>query len=79
VTIELDDEKNVVQPDILVICDHDKIDDKGRYYGTPSLVIEIISDSTKTKDMTVKLELYMRSGMKEYWVVIRDRNGHIYI
>jgi prevent-host-death family protein len=69
VKIELDDEKNVVQPDILVICDHNKIDEKGRYNGTPALVIEIMSDSTKTKDMTVKLDLYARSGIREYWII----------
>lgn len=69
VTIEVDEEKNIVQPDIVVICDHENIDEKGKYHGTPSMVIEILSPSTRSKDMTVKLDLYMRSGIKEYWVV----------
>ena len=60
---------NVVQPDILVICDHDKIDEKGRYKGTPTLVVEVLSDSTKSKDLIRKLDLYQESGIKEYWVV----------
>ncbi len=62
-------EKNVVQPDILVICDHENIDQKGKYHGIPSLVVEILSPSTRTKDLTTKLELYMKGGIQEYWVV----------
>ena len=69
VTIELEEDKNIVQPDILVICDHEKIDEKGKYHGIPSMIIEILSPSTRTKDMTVKLDLYMRSGIAEYWIV----------
>ena len=64
-----DEKINVVQPDILVICDHDKIDEKGRYQGTPTLVVEVLSDSTKSKDLIKKLDLYQESGVKEYWVV----------
>ena len=60
---------NAVQPDILVICDHDKIDEKGRYKGTPTLVVEVLSDSTKSKDLIKKIDLYQESGVKEYWVV----------
>ncbi len=72
VTFLINNEKNVVQPDILVICDHSKIDDKGKYYGTPSLVVEIMSPSTKTKDLTAKLELYMKGGVSEYWIVNQE-------
>ncbi len=68
VTFHIGEEKSVVQPDILVICDHDKIDDKGKYHGIPSLVVEIMSPSTKTKDLTAKLELYMKGGVSEYWI-----------
>lgn len=59
----------VVQPDILVICDHDNIDGKGRYKGTPTLVVEVLSDSTRSKDFLKKTDLYMRTGVKEYWIV----------
>ena len=64
-------EKNicVVQPDILVICDREKIDEKGRYSGVPSLVVEVLSDSTSSKDNVTKLELYMSTGVQEYWLV----------
>ncbi len=72
VTFLIEEEKNVVQPDILVICDHNKIDNKGKYHGIPSLVVEIMSPSTKTKDLTAKMELYMRGGVSEYWVVNQE-------
>ncbi|HEY0828580.1 MAG TPA: type II toxin-antitoxin system prevent-host-death family antitoxin [Bacilli bacterium] len=59
----------VVQPDILVICDIENIDQKGKYKGTPALVVEVLSPSTRGKDLIKKLDLYKRSGVKEYWVV----------
>ena len=73
-------EKNicVVQPDILVICDMDKIDEKGKYTGVPSLVVEVLSESTSNKDNLLKLDLYMRTGVKEYWIV-NTESKQIYI
>jgi len=58
----------VVQPDIVVICEQKKIDDKG-CIGAPDLVIEILSPSTAYKDTTTKLKLYEENQIKEYWVV----------
>jgi len=63
-----DDAQNVVQPDISVVCDRSKIDDRG-CKGSPDLVIEILSPSTARKDMKEKFLLYERAGVKEYWVV----------
>ncbi len=60
---------NIVQPDIVVICDQDKINEKGRYLGTPTLVVEILSDSTAKKDLIRKLNLYMTTGIEEYWII----------
>ena len=61
---------DVCQPDLLIACDTDeKINEKGRYMGTPSLVVEILSPSTCSKDMVKKLNTYMLSGVKEYWVI----------
>lgn len=74
VHISIGNEKNTVQPDILVICDHDKVDEKGIYHGIPSLVVEVLSPSTKDKDMIAKLELYMKGGIGEYWIV--DPGNH---
>lgn len=59
----------VVQPDILVICDRDKIDKNGKYNGVPDLVVEILSPSTRGKDLIKKLDLYKLCGVKEYWIV----------
>jgi prevent-host-death family protein len=69
VTLSHDDNKNVVQPDILVICDTENINEKGRYTGTPTLVLEVLSASTQKKDLLKKLNLYLHAGVKEYWIV----------
>lgn len=62
-------EPDVMQPDILVACDLEgNISEKDRYMGTPTLVVEILSDSTRTKDMVDKLSTYMLSGVEEYWL-----------
>jgi Uma2 family endonuclease len=58
----------VVQPDICVICDPQKLDDKG-CIGAPDWIIEIILPSTAKKDMNEKYDLYESSGVREYWIV----------
>jgi len=58
----------VVQPDLAIICDRNKLDKKG-CKGAPDLIIEIISPATAKKDMQEKYFLYERSGVKEYWLV----------
>lgn len=66
---EADDKvNNVVQPDITVVCDKNKLDDKG-CKGTPDLIIEIISPSSIKLDKWLKYKLYERAGVKEYWIV----------
>lgn len=61
---------NVVQPDIMVICDlKEKLDEKDYYQGVPSLVVEILSEGTRSKDLIKKLDLYMSCGIGEYWLV----------
>lgn len=70
---------NSVQPDIIVICDRDKIDERGKYLGTPSLVVEVLSESSKSRDLVQKLDLYMESGIQEYWIVnTQSREVYIY-
>lgn len=63
-----EDVDTVVQPDILVICDHKKIDEHG-CKGAPDMVIEILSPSTQGHDCFVKLNLYQQAGVREYWIV----------
>jgi Uma2 family endonuclease len=66
----LDDDKiyNVVQPDICVICDLSKIDEKG-CIGAPDLVVEVLSPSTCKYDWNYKFNLYETAGVREYWIV----------
>lgn len=61
---------DVMQPDLLIACDlENTVTEKGRYMGTPTLVVEILSRSTRSKDMVDKLNTYMLSGVKEFWVI----------
>lgn len=58
----------VVQPDLCIICDPSKLDDKG-CNGAPDWIIEILSPATSQKDFTDKFEIYQFAGVREYWVV----------
>ncbi len=60
--------QNVVQPDICVICDLTKLDDRG-CSGAPELIIEILSPGNSSKEMKYKFELYEAAGVEEYWIV----------
>jgi prevent-host-death family protein len=66
---KFEEDPNIVQPDVMVICDEDKVNEKNKYEGIPTLVVEVLSPSTKGKDMAKKLNLYMKSGVLEYWIV----------
>ena len=69
VSIEPDDAVGtVVQPDVLVVCDPEKIDKFG-CRGAPDWVIEVISPSTASKDQMLKRKIYERHGVREYWLV----------
>lgn len=63
-----DNDKNYVEPDISVVCDKDKITDKG-CNGAPDWVIEIVSLSSKQMDYYTKLFKYRTAGVREYWIV----------
>lgn len=58
----------VVQPDISVVCDPSKLDDKG-CKGSPDLIVEILSPATARKDLKEKFLRYERAGVREYWIV----------
>ncbi len=60
--------KSVVQPDISVICDPSKLDDKG-CLGAPDLIVEILSPGNSRVELKDKYELYQEFGVREYWVV----------
>lgn len=63
-----EDVDTVVQPDLMVICDRTKIDDRG-CKGAPDFVIEILSPTNFRHDKIVKLNLYNQAGVREYWIV----------
>jgi len=67
---ETEDEQiiDVVQPDILIVCDKSKLDSKG-CLGAPELVVEITSPNTSQKDSITKLNLYENAGVLEYWLI----------
>ena len=63
-----EDVDTMVEPDLSVVCDSDKLDKYG-CKGAPDMVIEVLSPSTKRHDRLVKLNLYQRAGVREYWIV----------
>lgn len=80
------DVDTLVEPDITVVCDHSKLDKYG-CKGVPDLIIEILSPSTARHDRFVKLNLYQRAKVREYWIVdplnktvevcLPDENGRL--
>lgn len=62
------DVDTMVEPDISVICDRHKVDDRG-CKGAPDLIIEVLSPSTTRHDRFTKFNLYQRAGVREYWIV----------
>lgn len=69
----------VVQPDLCVICDDEKIDEQGAF-GPPDLVIEILSPGNSKKEMKYKFDLYQEAGVLEYWIVNpADKTCLIYV
>ena len=65
-------EDTVVQPDLCVVCDPEKLADGKRCQGAPDLIIEILSPGNSKKEMVDKYELYEEAGVREYWVVRPD-------
>lgn len=66
------DDINYVEPDISVICDLSKLDEKG-CHGAPDWIIEIVSPSSKARDYMTKLFQYRTAGVREYWIVDPDK------
>jgi Uma2 family endonuclease len=65
---EDDSDNTLVEPDIVVICDSSKLDDKG-CNGAPDMVIEILSPSTASNDCIAKFNNYLKAGVREYWIL----------
>lgn len=70
IDVQLDrDNKTVVQPDVIILCDPLALVKNGRVFGAPDFVIEILSPSTQKKDLTLKLAKYSAAGVRELWYV----------
>lgn len=67
-------ESHVVIPDLSVICDKTGLTEQ-KYIGVPTVIMEILSPSNQAHDLVTKLNLYMRVGVQEYWVVNPSRDG----
>ena len=73
-------DNTIVQPDLLVVCDNNKID-KGSINGAPDLVIEIVSPSNSHSELFLKFQYYLKAGVREYWVIDPQRKNvqvHLY-
>ena len=68
-----DDDRTYVEPDISVIFDKSKLDDAG-CNGAPDWIIEIVSPSSRSMDYGIKLFKYRNAGVREYWIVDREKN-----
>ena len=73
VDVQLDcDDKTIVQPDLLILCDKGKYTPE-RIVGAPDFVAEVLSKSTRNKDLFVKLSKYKNAGVREFWIIDPDK------
>ncbi|MBR1623251.1 MAG: Uma2 family endonuclease [Pseudobutyrivibrio sp.] len=71
--IQLDrDDKTVVEPDVVIVCNPDKVQDR-IIHGAPDWIMEVVSPSTKKRDYIIKLNKYQNAGVREYWIVDKDQ------
>lgn len=68
-----EDDKNYVEPDISVICDENKLNDRG-CSGAPDWIIEVVSPGSRRMDYIIKLFKYRTAGVREYWIVDPEKN-----
>ena len=62
------DNRTIVQPDVMIVCDRSKIR-YARIFGAPDFIVEVLSPSTRSKDILIKSAKYKSAGVKEYWMV----------
>lgn len=73
IDVQLDcDNKTMVQPDVVIVCDRDKIINRC-IYGAPDFIIEVISRSSTKRDSVIKLNKYLNAGVREYWMIDPNR------
>ena len=64
----------VVQPDVIVVCDKNKLENRKNVKGAPDFVLEVMSPSSKKMDMYVKMTKYKENGVREYWIADYENN-----
>ena len=67
-----EDEYTVVQPDLMVFCNMKRLR-KGRVFGAPDLVVEVVSPGSASRDHVLKMAKYMGAGVREYWIIDRKK------
>lgn len=73
IDVQLDqDEKTMLQPDMIIICDPDKINHWG-IFGAPDFILEVVSRSSRRYDMLRKKNKYIAAGVREYWILDMER------
>ena len=73
------DDKNHYIPDLMIVCDREKIKGDG-IYGAPDLIVEILSPRTSKNDLGIKKDTYEKFGVKEYWIINpKDKSIMVYI
>lgn len=74
-----EDETRVLEPDLVVVCDRDKLGERG-CHGAPDWIVEVASPSTRKRDLGQKLFLYREAGVREYWMINpADRTVIVYV
>ena len=68
--VQLDcDDKTMVQPDVMIICDRNKLRNEKNVYGNPDFIAEVLSPSSRKKDTQIKSRKYKNAGVREYWTI----------
>lgn len=67
------DDLTWVEPDVMVVCDEEKLKEDG-CHGAPDLCVEVVSESSRKRDYLIKLMKYGNAGVREYWLIDRDHN-----
>ena len=77
IDVQLDrDDKTMVQPDVVIVCNKDNIT-RSRIIGAPDLVVEVLSPSNFIMDIVIKLHKYNKAGVREYWIVVPEEKKTI--
>ena len=73
IDVQLDlDDRTMVEPDVVILCDRSRLT-RRCILGAPDFVVEVLSHSTRKKDMTLKMHKYASAGVREYWIIEPDQ------